>query len=129
MSTIPQETSVLVIGGGPAGPYAACALAREGVRVTVLEADIFPRYVFACLISHIQQDYLCCEKVVRYHVGESMLASLRPFPRFIDLDSTFVEHGFKRKVRETKVCVEEYVFNGVTGRCSIQTQSEEAGGL
>lgn len=75
MSAIPQKTSVLVIGGGPAGSYAACALAREGVDVTVLEADIFPRY----------------------HVGESMLASLRPFLRFIDLDSTFVNHGFKRK--------------------------------
>ena len=41
--TIPEQTSVLVIGGGPAGSYAACALAREGVEVTVLEADVFPR--------------------------------------------------------------------------------------
>lgn len=47
MSAIPQETSVLVIGGGPAGSYAACALAREGVSVTVLEADTFPRCVAA----------------------------------------------------------------------------------
>ena len=54
MSAIPQETSVLVIGGGPAGSYAACALAREGVDVTVLEADIFPRYVVALLISNIR---------------------------------------------------------------------------
>lgn len=55
MSAIPQETSVLVIGGGPAGSYAACALAREGVDVTVLEADIFPRYVVAFLISHLDE--------------------------------------------------------------------------
>jgi NADPH-dependent 2,4-dienoyl-CoA reductase/sulfur reductase-like enzyme len=54
MSDIPKETSVLVIGGGPAGSYAACALAREGVDVTVLEADIFPRYVVAFLISHFR---------------------------------------------------------------------------
>lgn len=54
MSTIPQDTSVLVIGGGPAGSYAACALAREGVSVTVLEADIFPRYVMAFLLSRIK---------------------------------------------------------------------------
>ena len=42
---IPEKTSVLVIGGGPAGSYAACSLAREGIDTVVLEADIFPRYV------------------------------------------------------------------------------------
>ncbi|MCJ1430339.1 hypothetical protein MMC29_008257 [Sticta canariensis] len=73
--SIPQETTVLVVGGGPAGSYAACALAREGVSTVVLEADIFPRY----------------------HVGESMLASFRHFLRFIDLDSTFNAHGFNKK--------------------------------
>ena len=45
--SIPQETTVLVIGGGPAGSYAACALAREGISTVVLEADIFPRYPFS----------------------------------------------------------------------------------
>ena len=74
--SVPAETEVLVIGGGPAGSYAACALAREGIDVTVLEADFFPRY----------------------HVGESMLASLRPFLHFIDLDSAFREHGFTKKI-------------------------------
>lgn len=73
--SIPQETEVLVIGGGPAGSYAACALARENISTVLLEADIFPRY----------------------HVGESMLASLRPFLHFIDLDSTFVNYGFTKK--------------------------------
>ncbi|KAI4155711.1 MAG: hypothetical protein LQ340_000800 [Diploschistes diacapsis] len=74
--SIPQETAVLVIGGGPAGSYAACALAREGISTTLLEADVFPRY----------------------HVGESMLASLRPFLHYIDLDSKFRNHGFTKKV-------------------------------
>ena len=34
----------------------------------------------------------------RYHVGESMLPSLRHFLRFIDLDSTFDSYGFQIKV-------------------------------
>ena len=43
--SIPTETTVLVVGGGPAGSYTAAALAREGVSCVVLEADKFPRYV------------------------------------------------------------------------------------
>ncbi|KAK1749557.1 hypothetical protein QBC47DRAFT_311698 [Echria macrotheca] len=73
--SVPTKTTVLVIGGGPAGSYAASVLAREGVDVTVLEADTFPRY----------------------HIGESMLASLRFFLRYIDLEDNFERHGFEKK--------------------------------
>jgi flavin-dependent dehydrogenase len=41
---VPTKTSVLVIGGGPAGSYSSCLLAREGVDIVFLEADKFPRY-------------------------------------------------------------------------------------
>jgi flavine halogenase len=41
--SIPEKCEVLVVGGGPAGSYAASALAREGISVVLLEADIFPR--------------------------------------------------------------------------------------
>jgi hypothetical protein len=44
--SVPTQTSVLVIGGGPAGSYAASLLAREGVDVVLLGADKFPRYVY-----------------------------------------------------------------------------------
>ncbi|KAK7183700.1 hypothetical protein DPSP01_011698 [Paraphaeosphaeria sporulosa] len=74
--SIPEYTEVLVIGGGPAGSYAASALAREGIDTVLLEGEKFPRY----------------------HVGESMLPSLRHFFRFVDLDSTFVAHGFYKKI-------------------------------
>lgn len=73
--SIPTFCSILVVGGGPAGSYTASALAREGVDVVVLEADVFPRY----------------------HIGESMLASMRHFLRFIDLEKTFDDYGFLRK--------------------------------
>ena len=33
-----------------------------------------------------------------YHVGESQLASLRHFLRFIDLEKDFEEFGFNKKV-------------------------------
>lgn len=43
--SIPTQTTVLVVGAGPGGSYAASVLAREGVDVVLLEADKFPRYV------------------------------------------------------------------------------------
>ncbi|CAO1599691.1 hypothetical protein XANCAGTX0491_003407 [Xanthoria calcicola] len=73
--SVPTKTSVLVVGGGPAGSYAASCLAREGIDTVVLEADKFPRY----------------------HVGESLLASTRHFFRFIDLDEEFDKYGFHHK--------------------------------
>ncbi|KAL8852078.1 MAG: hypothetical protein Q9221_003008 [Calogaya cf. arnoldii] len=73
--SVPSKTSVLVVGGGPAGSYAASCLAREGIDTVVLEADKFPRY----------------------HVGESMLASIRHFFRFIDLNEEFNKYGFRKK--------------------------------
>ena len=49
--SIPTETTVLVVGGGPGGSYTASALVREGVNCVVLEADKFPRYVHAFVLS------------------------------------------------------------------------------
>ncbi|KAL3476354.1 FAD/NAD(P)-binding domain-containing protein [Aspergillus californicus] len=74
--SIPTSCTTLVIGGGPAGSYASSVLAREGVEVVMLEADVFPRY----------------------HIGESMLASIRYFLRFIDLEKTFDDYGFEKKL-------------------------------
>ncbi|TFK50411.1 FAD/NAD-binding domain-containing protein [Heliocybe sulcata] len=72
---VPEKATVLVIGGGPGGSYAATVLAREGLDVVLLEASKFPRY----------------------HVGEGMLPSMRLFLRFIDLEDEFHNHGFMHK--------------------------------
>ncbi len=41
---LPNRTQVLVIGGGPAGATGAAFLAREGVEVTLVDKEVFPRY-------------------------------------------------------------------------------------
>ncbi|KAJ7482206.1 hypothetical protein B0H11DRAFT_2232430 [Mycena galericulata] len=74
-SQVPSHAQVLVIGGGPGGSYTASALARDGIDVVLLEASKFPRY----------------------HIGESMLPSLRLFLRFIDAEQKVEAHGFQKK--------------------------------
>ncbi|KAH6851189.1 O-methyltransferase-domain-containing protein [Chaetomium sp. MPI-CAGE-AT-0009] len=73
--SIPQSCTVLVVGGGPAGSFASASLAREGIDVVMLEADKHPRY----------------------HIGESMLPSMRHFLEFIDCYEQFNAHGFIKK--------------------------------
>ncbi|KAJ7983266.1 putative halogenase [Mycena polygramma] len=75
MNQVPVSAQVLVIGGGPGGSYAATVLAREGISVTLLERDVFPRY----------------------HIGESLLPSCRPFLKFIDAEELVKSHGFAEK--------------------------------
>ncbi|TVY84588.1 Flavine halogenase aclH [Lachnellula suecica] len=73
--TIPEKCTVLVVGGGPGGSYAAAVLARENIDTVVLEADKMPRY----------------------HIGESMLPSFRHYLKFIDLHTKFDNAGFTIK--------------------------------
>ncbi|KAJ7713062.1 putative halogenase [Mycena metata] len=68
--------NILVVGGGPAGAYSAAVLSREGFNVALIEKEHFPRY----------------------HIGESMLPSIRPFYNFIDAEEKLVKHGFAIKV-------------------------------
>lgn len=90
-------SSLLVIGGGPGGSYAASVLARENIDVVLLEADKFPRYSAVIQLHTFSWNLRVC--LSSYHVGESQLASLRHFLRFIDLEKEFEEYGFQKKVR------------------------------
>ncbi|KAJ3757384.1 hypothetical protein EV360DRAFT_84057 [Lentinula raphanica] len=71
----PSNVDVLIVGGGPSGSYAASVLALEGLSVVVLEASKFPRY----------------------HIGESLLPSVRNYLRFIGAEEKVAKHGFTRK--------------------------------
>ncbi|MEV0105283.1 NAD(P)/FAD-dependent oxidoreductase [Nocardia sp. NPDC050799] len=66
---------VLIIGGGPAGSTTAALLARAGIRVTLLERDTFPRY----------------------HIGESLLASVLSTLRLSGAYDKVAAHGFQVK--------------------------------
>lgn len=69
----PTVYDVIVVGGGPSGSTAANLLAREGLRVLVLEREVFPRF----------------------HVGESLLPSDVALLRRLGMDPD--AHGFVYK--------------------------------
>ncbi len=43
-ATIPDKTQVLVIGGGPSGSTVSTLMSQQGIQVTLLERETFPRF-------------------------------------------------------------------------------------
>jgi flavin-dependent dehydrogenase len=69
------DCDILVAGGGPAGSTAAAWLARSGRRVILLERDRFPRF----------------------HIGESLLASVNDVLGAIGADALIRDAHFPQK--------------------------------
>jgi flavin-dependent dehydrogenase len=70
-----SRTTVLVIGGGPAGSTCAALLATAGVDVALFERERFPRY----------------------HIGESIVPACLPILELIGLRRTMDDYGFQPK--------------------------------
>jgi flavin-dependent dehydrogenase len=70
-----RDCDVIVVGGGPAGSTAASWLARAGLRVMLFERDRFPRF----------------------HIGESLLASVNDVLHAIGADGLVKQAGFPEK--------------------------------
>ena len=83
MSSNPRDLNpdVIVIGGGPAGSTTATMLARQGVRVLLLEGAVFPRH----------------------HVGESLLPASLPVLEELGVLSDVEQAGFLTKWGATMV--------------------------
>jgi FADH2-dependent halogenase len=68
------DCDALIIGGGPAGSTAAASLARAGRRVILLERDRFPRF-------HIGESLLASVNTVLDAIGAADLVRDASFPR------------------------------------------------
>ena len=80
-SAVAGEADVIVIGGGPGGSTAASMLARQGVRVVLLERERFPRA----------------------HVGESLLPATLPILEELGVLEAVRAEGFVEKYGATMV--------------------------
>ncbi|KAL4079213.1 hypothetical protein J3A83DRAFT_1049650 [Scleroderma citrinum] len=99
-STIPKHSQVLAIGGGLTGSYIASVLAREGLQVVLLKSTQLPRY----------------------HIGESLVPSVRCYLKFIGVEQQVADYGFTLKVCYCIMNI--YSFNNAgIARRSIQVRS------
>ncbi len=91
--TIPDQTDVAVIGGGPAGATAATLIAQRGFRVQLFERERFPRF----------------------HIGESLIPETYWVLRRLNMlpkmrQSHFVEKRSVQFINENGKLSEPFIF-------------------
>ena len=91
----PIETDVLVIGAGPAGCAAALTLARNGVRVVLIDREQFPR------------DKVC---------GDALIPDALNALRTLSLLETV--QGLARNIRHLRVYAPNGAYISLEGHCS-----------
>src|SRR5262245_206413 len=104
---VETSSSVLVIGGGPAGSTASTLLARSGIDTVLFERDLFPRY----------------------HIGESLVPACLPLLESIGARDLVAAQGFVPKAGVIfKWGVEDwkYEFGSLSGKYITTWQVERA---
>ena len=107
MTSVPESTRILVIGGGPGGSTAATLLARQGWDVTLLERSHFPRY----------------------HIGDSLLPSILQILDLLGAREKMEKMGFQRKQGAYLEWGQErwgLNFGELSGNCTYAFQVERA---
>lgn len=102
-----SRSTVLVVGGGPAGSTTASLLARAGVDVTLFEREHFPRY----------------------HIGESILPACHPVLNLIGAREKVAARGFHVKTGQYFQWGKEqwdYRFGALSGNLVSTWQVERA---
>jgi flavin-dependent dehydrogenase len=107
MTSVPDHTRVLIIGGGPGGSTAATLLAKQGYDVTLLERARFPRY----------------------HIGESLLPSILQILDLLGAREKMERFGFQKKQGAYLEWGPErwgLNFGELSGNCTYAFQVERA---
>jgi flavin-dependent dehydrogenase len=119
---VPQslDAEVIVVGGGPAGASTACALAREGVDVLVLDRAKFPREKICAEYLSPQASRILADMTVLEEIdgtNPAHLAGMRVrAPNGLVAEGRFASnHGFS-PFRDTGLAIQRTILDDIVLR-------------